>query len=365
MVRRFGIVCGIIFLVGLVLYFLGFKLGREDLVISAAAEPVACLGGVREGAHCSANTVFPITNSLIATLIADVLVILGAFFATRNMQLIPRGWQNAVEYSVESFYNFARGVDAQRVAKFFPIVATIFFFLLAANFSALVPGVNSIGVCIADEYGAEGEHSSGEASETAAEAAVETGAAHSAEEAKSATGFRAIPGSCPVGTHVLPFLRGAAADLNLTLAFALVAMFLIELFGFQALGVGYLTKFFNFNGFKQNFMQGLLDLFIGLIELISELSRILSFAFRLFGNIFAGEVVLAVMAFLFPYIIPLPFWGLELFVAFMQAFIFATLTLVFMSLATQSHDGHGEHGAEADHTPYETPTSDRTAHSHA
>jgi len=125
--------------------------------------------------------------------------------------------------------------------------------------------------------------------------------------------------------------------LNVTLAWALAAVFMIELFGFQALGVGYLTKFFNFR-------EGAMGFLVGLLELISEFVRIIAFSFRLFGNIFAGEVVLGVMAYLFAYLLPLPFYGLELFVAFMQAFIFSVLTLVFMSLATISHGGHDEHG---------------------
>ena len=114
---------------------------------------------------------------------------------------------------------------------------------------------------------------------------------------------------------------------------------MIELFGFQALGLSYLTKFFNFS-------EGAMGFFVGLLELISEFVRIIAFSFRLFGNIFAGEVVLGVMAYLFAYLLPLPFYGLELFVAFMQAFIFSVLTLVFMSLATISHGGHDEHGHE-------------------
>ncbi|MBC8160996.1 MAG: F0F1 ATP synthase subunit A [Roseiflexaceae bacterium] len=349
MLRRFGIVCAIIFVVGLGLYLAGFKLSRSDLHISAAAEPIFCLAGqmAEDGEHCASG--LPITNSVIMTIIADLLLLGGAFFATRNMQLIPRGWQNTMEYIIEAFYDFARGVDAKNVAKFFPIVATIFLFLLVANMTALVPGVNSVGTCIA-EY----ENVAAEGGADTAGAATTEAAAN--EAAEPPTRFSQWPLACPEGTYVKPWLRAAAADLNMTFGFAFVAVFLIQLFGFQALGLGYLTKFFNFNGFKVNFLQGILDVFIGLIELISEVSRILSFAFRLFGNIFAGEVVLAVMAFLFPYILPLPFWGLELFVAFMQAFIFATLTLVFMSLATLSHEGHGEHGAESAHTPLEAPS---------
>ncbi len=134
----------------------------------------------------------------------------------------------------------------------------------------------------------------------------------------------------------MPILRSPSADLNVTLAFAIVAVIMIQVFGFQALGVGYLTKFFNFR-------EGGMGFFVGILEFISEIVRIVAFAFRLFGNIFAGEVILVVMAFLFPYILPLPFYGLELFVAFMQAFIFSVLTLVFMSIATIGHGGHDEH----------------------
>jgi F-type H+-transporting ATPase subunit a len=126
-----------------------------------------------------------------------------------------------------------------------------------------------------------------------------------------------------------------------TLAWALAAVFMVQVFGFQALGLNYLTKFFNFR-------EGGMGFFVGILELISEFVRIIAFSFRLFGNIFAGEVVLVVMAFLFPYLLPLPFYGLELFVAFMQAFVFSVLTMVFMLLATISHGGHDEHGhAEA------------------
>jgi F-type H+-transporting ATPase subunit a len=228
------------------------------------------------------------------------------------MQLIPRGFQNIVELMVEGFYNFAQSVDRKNVAKFFPLCASIFFFVLYSNYFALVPGVGSIGVCRV-EHAAEG-------------------AAH----IPPSPTFANFPGYCPDG-KVIPALRAPSSDLNVTLAWALAAVFMIELFGFQALGVGYLTKFFNFR-------EGVMGFLVGLLELISEFVRIIAFSFRLFGNIFAGEVVLGVMAYLFAYLLPLPFYGLELFVAFMQAFIFSVLTLVFMSLATISHGGHDEHG---------------------
>ncbi len=325
--NRILTVLGVSLLVGLGLYFAGIRMTKADLAISAAAEPIVCLGGQLEGEHCASG--FPITNSLIMTVLIDLLLLASIIVGARNMQLIPRGFQNVIEFIVESFYNFAQSVDRKNVAKFFPICAAIFFFVLYSNYFALVPGVGSIGVCRV-EHAAEGAAAEGEA-QPAAE-----------EHIPPSSAFASLPGYCEDG-HVVPVLRSPSADLNVTLAWALVAVFFIELFGFQALGIGYLSKFFNFK-------EGFMGAFVGILELISEFVRIVAFSFRLFGNIFAGEVVLGVMAFLFAYLLPLPFYGLELFVAFMQAFIFSVLTLVFMSLATLAHGGHDEghgHAAEA------------------
>ena len=325
--NRILTVLGVSLLVGLVLYFAGIRMTKADLAISAAAEPIVCLGGQLEGEHCASG--FPITNSLIMTVLIDLLLLASIIVGARNMQLIPRGFQNVIEFIVESFYNFAQSVDRKNVAKFFPICAAIFFFVLYSNYFALVPGVGSIGVCRV-EHAAEGAAAEGEA-QPAAE-----------EHIPPSSAFASLPGYCEDG-HVVPVLRSPSADLNVTLAWALVAVFFIELFGFQALGIGYLSKFFNFK-------EGFMGAFVGILELISEFVRIVAFSFRLFGNIFAGEVVLGVMAFLFSYLLPLAFYGLELFVAFMQAFIFSVLTLVFMSLATLAHGGHDEghgHAAEA------------------
>jgi len=310
--NRILTILGVSLVIGIVFYALGIKLTKADLAISAAAEPIFCLGGVLEGEHCASG--FPITNSLIMTVIVDFLLLLTIFFGVRNMQLIPRGFQNIVELMVEGFYNFAQSVDRKNVAKFFPLCASIFFFVLYSNYFALVPGVGSIGVCRV-EHAAEGA---------------------AAEHIPPSETFVNLPGYCADG-KVIPALRAPSSDLNVTLAWALASVFMIEVFGFQALGPRYLTKFFNFR-------EGFMGAFVGILELISEFVRIIAFSFRLFGNIFAGEVVLVVMAYLFAYLLPLPFYGLELFVAFMQAFIFSVLTLVFMSLATISHGGHDEHG---------------------
>lgn len=302
----------VLLLVGIGLHYgLGIKMSREDIHISAAAEPLACLGGERVGEVCGAG--LPFTNALLMTVLVDLVLLLVIIFGVRSMQLVPRGFQNLVETVVEGFYNFALGIDRANVAKFFPLPATIFIFFLVANMLALVPMVGSIGLCVP-------------------EAAAEPAAAAAAESI-----FRALPGYCESGHALIPFLRAPAADLNVTFAFALVAVFMVEFFGVQALGLSYFSRFFNLR-------EGALGLFVSVIELISEISRIVSFAFRIFGNIFGGEVILIVMSFLLGYVLPLPFYGFEVFVAFIQSVIFAVLTLVFMSNAVASHDAHDEHG---------------------
>ena len=329
--NRLLTIFGVIAVVGIILYFLGVKMDRQELHISARAEPLACVGGALQGEACSAGTLLPITNSFVMTVLVDLILVVLIFTGASRLQMVPRGLQNMLELVVETFYNFARGIDAKNVAKFFPLPATIFIFFLVANVLALVPGVGSIGSCQTVVH---------EATTTEAAPTTNGGAA----AAKPAPFFSSFPGYCAgkdaEGHELLlvPFLRAPAADLNVTIAFALVAMFLVEFFGFQALGVGYLTKFFNFR-------EGFMGFFVGIIELVSEVGRIISFAFRIFGNIFGGEVILVVMAYLFPYLLPLPFYGFELFVALMQAIIFAILTLIFCSTAVLAH-GHDDEGHE-------------------
>lgn len=327
--NRILTILGVLLAIGVVLYLVGFRMTKDDLFISAAAEPLTCLGGQIAGEYCSPGTLLPITNSLIMTLLVDLVLVVIIVLVGRNLQLIPRGLQNAVEMLIEFFYNFARGVDPKNVGKIFALPATIFVFFLVANMLALVPGVGSIGVC-----------------RSVNEAASEGGAA--AEPTKAAVApsrFASFPYYCDHSENLLvPALRAPAADLNVTLAFALVAGVMIEVWGFQALGIGYLGKFF-INPFKEGFIQT----FVGLLELIGEFTRIISFGFRIFGNIFGGEVILAVMSFFFAYLLPLPFYGLEVFVAFIQAVIFAVLTVIFGSVAMQPHGGHSDEQAEAAH----------------
>jgi F-type H+-transporting ATPase subunit a len=187
---------------------------------------------------------------------------------------------------VEAFLNLVDSVtqDKEQSKKFFPIVMTIFLFIILSNWIELVPGLGTIG--INEMHGSK--------------------------------------------TVLVPFLRSASADLNVTLAIALISVFTIQFMGIAAIGVAkYAGKFF-VNPFRKPYFIGT---FVGVLELISECAKIVSFSFRLFGNIFAGEVLLIVMLNLVPFLIPLPFLFLELFVGFIQALVFAMLTLVFLKMA--------------------------------
>lgn len=286
---------------------------------------------------------FPFTNSLLMTLLVDVILIGLVVAGMSRMQAVPRGLQNMLEYAVELFHGLAESIDRRNIARFFTLAASIFFFVFFSNILALVPGVGSIGVC-----------STHEAALVNPLPAEEYAASKTATEEETVAGGRALDtcaGETDAEGHelvLIPLLRAPSADLNMTLALALIVFVATEYHGFRALGVGYLGKFFNFKG-------GPIGFFVGIIELISEFVRIISFTFRLFGNIFAGEVVLLVMAFLVPWLLPSVFYAYELFVAFIQAFIFAILTMVFISLATEHHGGHDEL-AEGHDGPHVAPT---------
>ncbi|MBI4496287.1 MAG: F0F1 ATP synthase subunit A [Chloroflexi bacterium] len=300
---------------------------------------------------------FPITNTILATWVT-ILVLTGIFykatsgFSYERMSLVPRGLQNLVEFLVEALLNFVTGVAGQENGRrFFPLIATIFLFVLGNAWLGLLPGYLSLGVIQAPEHGEAAHHFeelttigglrigyvpfiSG-AEEAHAAATTVTGASQAtmapAAEEEAASGIAGV---------FVPLLRAANTDLNTTLALALVAMFFVEKWGLQALGMAYLGKFLNFSG--------PIAFFVGLLELVSEFARVISFTFRLFGNMFAGEVLLGVITFLVPWVAVLPFFGLELFVGFVQALVFAGLTLVFGVMAVS---GHGEEHHEAHPVP--------------
>jgi len=237
--------------------------------ISLAAEKIGFVFG------------FPITNSLLATWVVMAILIVFSIVATRKMTLVPSGIQSIAELVTGGLYDFFTSVAGKHIKQFFPLIASFFLFILVANWFGLLPGVGTVGFYEAGKF--------------------------------------------------LPLLRGPNADLNMTLALAIISIVAIQYFGFKTLGFHYSTRFVNF--------KGPIDFFLGILEIISQFANILSFTFRLFGNIFAGEVLLTVMAFLMPFIVPLPFMALELFVGFIQALVFSMLTAAFLNVAVS-------HGAE-------------------
>ena len=266
----------------------------------------------------------PVTNTLLCTWITILILVIIAYFGTRKRALIPTGFQNFVEWSVEGMLNLVEGVvGKEKGRRFFPLVATFFFFILFANLIDILPGIDTIG----------------RLNLTAIQAA-----------------HLQVPSSIflfgDYTNKIVPFFRPPTSDLNLTFAMALVSVVVTQIFGFTYLGAGlHLSKYFQFKALFTHGVQGPIEFFVGLVELITEVSRILSFAFRLFGNIFAGSAVLALFALLLPGIGDVIFIPLELFVAVVQALVFALLTLVFMQMATSSHEHEeSEHEAEAEYT---------------
>ena len=284
-----------------------------------------------------------LTNSVLTTIIVDILILLVAFLATARMQLIPSGIQNALEGLVEYLFGLAESIAGKNVMRFFPISATIFMLVLVSNYTGLIPFVGSLGFC----------HPEGEAG---AEHAIRLGNQLAMADgnlillAPAAEGEAAAEvdhgNTCEHGQKLVPLFRAPSADLNMTLALGLTTMVLVQYFGVSNLGAGYFKKFWNTSG--TGFMKGI-NIFVGILEAISEVARIISFTFRLFGNIFAGEVVLATMAFLCAYLIPLPFYFLEVLVGAVQALVFMMLSLVFFSMAVVSHGEHHEEGHAEHH----------------
>lgn len=247
--------------------------------ISLAAEKIAHIGSL------------PITNSMFTSWIATILLVIFAIFATRKMTLIPRGAQKVMEFIVEALLGLVNSVfnNMQQTKKYFPFLATIFLFIITNNWLGLFPGVGSIGF-------------------------------HEVHHGKEL---------------FIPLLRGGNADLNTTLGLAILTMLLVQIFGMIAIG------FFKYVGRFVNFKSPI-DFFVGILEIIGEFSRVISFSFRLFGNIFAGEVLLAVITWLLPYVGPVPFYFLEIFVGFIQALVFTMLAMVFIKMAITDHSEHEE-----------------------
>ncbi len=226
----------------------------------------------------------PITSTLIMAWLSMAILVVLAVLIKRNLVLVPGKAQVAAELLVGGAFDYIADVlESKALAqKFFPLIMTIFVFILGMNWIGLLPGVDAIGI------------------------------------------FK----ETHTGHELVPFLHPANTDLNMTIALAIIAFFAIEIAGVLFIGFfKYAGKFINF--------KSPLGFLIGIIELFSELARLISFSFRLFGNIFAGKTLLVIAMFFVPFVLPVPILAFEMFVGFIQAFIFAVLTLFFIKLAIE------------------------------
>ena len=330
-------------------------------------------------------------NTMLTTWLAMLVLIILALFIRKSLTEVPGRFQALFEIIIEFFLNLCESIAGRdKGRRFFPLVFTIFIFIVVANWMGILPGFGTVGR-IADpeeiahhhgihhyvdpalaDYASDDSHAKHDehGEDSHAKHDEHDDASHAKHDEHSDhldsvalhvfTGQGAFsylaPGSFSdqltfeeyenqdglVGEdkragHLVPFLRSANTDINMTLAMAIIAMVMVHFWGFSILGFpSHIGKFINFK-------EGPIGFFVGILEIISELAKVVSFTFRLFGNIFAGEVLLMALAFLLPLIGIIPFLGLELFVGVIQAFIFSMLTLVFASMASVSHSSDDHH----------------------
>ena len=289
---------------------------------------------------------FHLTNTMVATLIADIILLLIAFSINRQIKSgkkVLSGIAGMFSAILEGLYSMTEGPAGKYARKIFPYFATIFLLVWIVNVMELIPGVDSIGIIHESEHGVPVRNVIPGILTTLVKPDAEEGDTHSEEVSSEHEG----------GFGLIPFVRVASTDLNFTIAIALSSVVMTQVIGIQALGVGYFTKYWNTLPLRRSikevrfgnpldFIQGFIYVIVGILEVIAEIAKIISFSFRLFGNIFAGSVMLFVLGSLVPVFIQFGLLGLELFVGLIQAFVFGMLTMVFMSNATHSHaEEHG------------------------
>lgn len=248
---------------------------------------------------------FPITNSLLNTWLAVLAIVVFCLYLRKKIKLIPRGVQNFLEAGLEMLFEVFDSVTGsrQKTLKFFPFVFSFFVFILVNNWLGLLPGIGSIGQVVS-EHGRK---------------------------------------------LFIPFFRGGTADLNTTFALAAIGVVASHIFGVMTIGGwNYLNKFVNLKAlmeipgkvFKEPaiLIVNPIKIFVGLLEIISEFAKIASLSFRLFGNIFAGEVLVASMAAIMAFGLPIPFMFLEIMVGAIQALIFAMLILVYLTMMATAEE---------------------------
>ncbi len=248
-------------------------MGEQIPKISIKAEPIFNLFG------------FYFTNSLLTSVIVSILFLsVGIYYNKQATASKKSGFFYFLQFVFQSIYSLFKSVLSDNIGVFFPLMLSFFLYIMLHNWFGLLPGIGSILIKVSEGH----------------------------------------------EQTFVPILRGNNADLNTTLALALISVGLIQFFSIKYIGIkAYLKKFFNFSN--------PINFFVGILDIVSEISKVISFAFRLFGNIFAGEVLLTIVAFLIPVLASFPFIVLELFVGFVQALVFSMLTAVFLSGAIQKH----------------------------
>ena len=310
---RFGvnrwIILGFVLLTIVAVYF--FPVVRPNILVAPerlSAQPLVTLPVIGD---------FYLTNTITTMLLLDVLVILFALLVRNSLRkgsLLPEGISGVAEAGIEALYNLTESTAGHYTKIIFPWFATFLIMVLVSNLLGLIPGMEAVGRL---EHAQEG---------------------HGNAAVQILPGFMAITNE-PGDYEMIPWLRGMSTDLNFTLALALISVVTTQIVGFRVQGWRYIFRFFNvLNLFHKPFF-GVMDFIVGVLELISQFALILSFAFRLFGNMFAGMVLLFLVSSMAPVFAPSLIMTFEFFIGLIQAFVFGMLTLVFMSQATQGHTG--------------------------
>lgn len=381
--KTIAITVGVIVLIGVGFFFVR---GPKPVIQIKAEHPLF------------ANSVFPLANTYTSSVLTVVVVLVLGYLGGRKAKLIPHAVQNLVEAVLEAGYNICVSTAGEKNGRrFFPVFMTIFIFVWIANWLALLPFFNAIGTvehvsatefhkeaavfsstagmlvinpnskalsfdvpitactdvtgdahntCLA---GARGQaiitklHEKEGVAETGAEcASLTTPEQWTCYTEHSETAITQLDAKGKQLGIIAPYFRSTNTDINSPLSLAIMSAIFVEFWGISALGFfKYGKKFVNFT--RPLGMMTVINLAVGFLEFVAEVARLISFTFRLFGNVLAGDIILLVLTFLVPFVVAVPFYGLEMFFGFIQAFIFAMLTLVFGVLAVSTHDEHGEH----------------------
>ncbi|HEX9092016.1 MAG TPA: FoF1 ATP synthase subunit a [Anaerolineales bacterium] len=341
--KRFGVKRWIIlaiFAVGIYAAFIG------PSILKPVSPPVV-MPAENTGLHIGG---FQITNSILATLLVDVLLILMALSVYRFIKsgkMVPSGFFNIFEAIFEFMWNSVEGAAGKWAKRIIPIPATIFLLIFVANMVKLVPGFESIGLVepsiTGKGYAPVKLFHVGKLDVYTIDKSqpvnvpASTGETNTTQAETASTAHEGICSSC----DIIPFLRGPSTDLNFPLALAVITIVMVQVYGVISVGPGYFSKFLPVKQLVSGGIFGLINFAVGILEIILEFAKVLSFTFRLFGNIFAGVILLSILGALLPVILPPGLYLFEIFFGAIQAYVFFLLATIFISSATTAHHSEG------------------------